>query len=40
MKKTVKKRQKREEKMETRDRSIITIAELYSAGLYPQLKAN
>lgn len=30
----------REDKLSARDRSLITIAALFSAGLYPQLKAH
>ncbi len=30
----------REEQLSARDRSLITIAALFSAGLYPQLKAH
>ena len=30
----------REEQLSARDRSMITIAALYSAGLYPQLKSH
>lgn len=30
----------REDKLSARDRSMITIAALFSAGLYPQLKAH
>ena len=30
----------REEELSPRDRSLVTIAALYSAGLYPQLKAH
>ena len=30
----------REEQLSARDRSMITIAALFSAGLYPQLKSN
>ena len=30
----------REEELNPRDRSLITIAALFSAGLYPQLKAH
>lgn len=30
----------REEELSARDRSLITIAALFSAGLYPQLKAH
>lgn len=30
----------REEQLSTRDRSMITIAALFSAGLYPQLKSH
>ena len=30
----------REEKLSLRDRSLITIAALFSAGLYPQLKSH
>ena len=30
----------REKELSPRDRSMITIAALFSAGLYPQLKAN
>ena len=30
----------REEELSTRDRSMITIAALFSAGLYPQLKSH
>lgn len=30
----------REERLSARDRSLVTIAALFSAGLYPQLKAH